>query len=152
MRFIPVILLFAALQCLQASEVDSISAMEKAVFEQVNQFRETKNLKPLTMDSKISRECRKHSEAMASKERPLGHDEFDERIKLIKIPYSEVAENVASNRGSRDPIAKAVQSWIESTGHRENMLGEYSLTGVGVAQNERGQYFFTQIFIQPSEK
>ena len=58
-----------------------------------------------------------------------------------------VGENVAFNRGHRDPAAEAARGWLASRKHRENIEGPYQLTGVGVATNAAGEVYFTQIFI-----
>jgi hypothetical protein len=29
------------------------------------------------------------------------------------------------------------------------MLGDFTLTGIGIAQSEQGSYFITQIFLKP---
>jgi uncharacterized protein YkwD len=42
-----------------------------------------------------------------------------------------------------------VDGWKNSPEHRKNMLGDFSLTGIGIAQSNDGGYFFTQIFIEP---
>lgn len=70
-----------------------------------------------------------------------------ERVQAIAIPYRAAAENVAYNRGYTDPVAKAVEGWLNSSGHRRNIEGNYNLTGIGVAKNSQGAYYFTQIFI-----
>ena len=49
--------------------------------------------------------------------------------------------------GYQDPVSTAVDGWIKSDGHRQNMEGNYNLTGIGVAMNPQGEYYFTQIFI-----
>ena len=63
------------------------------------------------------------------------------------IAYSAAAENVAYNSGYSDPATQAVQGWLKSTGHRQNLEGNYNLTGIGIAKNAKGEYYFTQIFI-----
>jgi uncharacterized protein YkwD len=79
----------------------------------------------------------------------LSHDGFDNRVEIIKqvIPYSGAAENVAFNMGHARPDDTAIRGWIKSPGHNQNMLGNYDLTGIGVAERG-GNYYFTQIFIQ----
>jgi uncharacterized protein YkwD len=77
----------------------------------------------------------------------FGHDGFSQRVKAIGIPYKKAAENVAFNQGYTDPATVAVKGWIKSDGHRKNMEGDFDLTGIGIAQNARGEYFFTQIFV-----
>lgn len=52
------------------------------------------------------------------------------------------------NQGYSEEATAAVQGWIKSTGHRQNMEGNFNLTGIGVATNAKGQYYFTQMFIR----
>lgn len=64
-----------------------------------------------------------------------------------RINYRSVAENVAYNQGHQNPDRVAVDGWIKSVGHQKNMVGNFNLTGVGVAKNAQGEYYFTQIFM-----
>jgi uncharacterized protein YkwD len=43
---------------------------------------------------------------------------------------------------------KLVDAWIASRGHRQNILGNYNLTGIGIAHNKKGWGYYTQIFIR----
>lgn len=126
------------------------SEMEQRVHELVNQYRQAQNLPPLTVDPRISDQARKHSEAMAQGEMTFSHDGFDERIKAIgqSLAYRSAAENLAYNIGYRDPVVQAVEGWIGSPGHQQNMVGAYDLTGIGIAKNAKGEYYYSQIFIQ----
>ncbi len=123
--------------------------MEKSIHNQVNQYRQSQNLPPLTFDPTISAQARAHSQAMANISR-LSHDGFQTRATALQqtIPYRAVAENVAYNMGHSRPDTTAVNGWVKSPGHQKNMVGEYDLTGIGVAQNSQGEYYFTQIFIR----
>lgn len=124
--------------------------LEQAVHDQVNAFRAEQNLPPLTLDPRISEIARQHSEDMAAGRVEFGHDRFEARVQTIAraIPYRSAAENVAYNQGYPDPIAQAVQGWIDSPGHRVNMEGQFNLSGVGVTRTADGKYYFTQIFIR----
>jgi uncharacterized protein YkwD len=128
-----------------------IKDLEKSTFDLVNNYRKSKDLPPLKLDPKISDACREHSQDMASGKMKLGHDGFDERVDGLKISYSSAAENVAWNYNHPDPAVEALQDWIKSTGHRKNMEGDFKLTGIGIARDPRGGYYFTQIFIKPSD-
>jgi uncharacterized protein YkwD len=88
---------------------------------------------------------------MARNGNKISHRDFKERAEDIKseIRYRRVAENVAANAGYGDPAQQAVEGWKTSPGHRKNMLGDFSLTGIGIAQSSDGTYFFTQIFVEP---
>jgi uncharacterized protein YkwD len=125
------------------------SAMEQAVFQQINEYRRQKGLSALTLNATISRQARSHSQDM-SRSRVLSHDGFNTRIQTISksIAYRAAAENVAYNMGYTNPDRQAVQGWIKSAGHRQNIEGNYGLTGIGVAKNSQGEYYFTQIFIR----
>ena len=123
--------------------------LEQAVLTQINQHRATLKLPPLTLNATISEQARSHSQAMAIGQVPFSHNGFQQRVATIAriIPYSRAAENVAYNQGYSDPVSQAVQGWLQSAGHRQNIEGSFDLTGIGVAQNAKGEYYFTQIFI-----
>jgi uncharacterized protein YkwD len=122
-----------------------------AVHRLVNELRRKQGLKPLTLDPIISAQAREHSVEMAGGGGSISHRGFDQRLQDIrkKIRYRAAAENVAVNVGYDNPARVAVEGWSKSPEHRKNMLGDFSLTGIGIAQGEDGRYFFTQIFIQP---
>ena len=128
----------------------SFTALEQSTHEQINQYRKSLNLPPLTLDPRISEQARAHSQAMANRQVPFSHQGFEQRVKAIGrvLPYSRAAENIAYNQGYPNPEQQAVQGWIKSTGHRTNIEGQYNLTGIGIAKNSQGEYYFTQIFIR----
>jgi len=131
-------------------EVISAPALERLVYQQINQFRRLRNLPALTLDERISQQARLHSQRMANGSVPFSHEGFEQRGRSIEqvIINRGISENVAYNQGYPDPIAEAIQGWIASEGHRRNLEGQFDFTGIGVAQNSRGQFFFTQIFVR----
>lgn len=125
----------------------TVTGLEQAVFLQINQYRRSTGLSPLTPDDRLSDQARKHSADMASGAVPFGHDGFAQRIAAAGIPYRRAGENVAYNWNVSDPAGAAVQGWLKSPGHLANITGDYDLTGVGAAVNAEGRYYFTQIFL-----
>lgn len=125
------------------------SSLEQSVLNKINQYRQGRNLPPLTWDNTISNQARTHSQNMASGTVPFSHNGFQQRVQAIAtaMPYKAAAENVAYNQGYSDPAANAVQGWFNSSGHQRNIVGTYTHTGIGVARNAKGQHYFTQIFI-----
>ena len=75
----------------------------------------------------------------------VGHDGFHGRSEKVNFYKMSFSENVAMNAGQFDPVACAVQGWINSPGHRKNMLGSNNVCGVSVYCNF-GEYYFTQLF------
>jgi uncharacterized protein YkwD len=124
--------------------------LEHRLHHLINRYRTSKNLPPLTTDETLTRQARIHSRAMARHKVPFGHDGFGRRVKRISrcLPYRTAAENVAYNRGYPDCAQQAVRDWLKSIEHRGNIRGHYRLTGIGVAENPEGAYYFTQIFWQ----
>jgi uncharacterized protein YkwD len=105
-------------------------------------------LPPLEFEEVIAEQARAHSIDMVTTDR-LSHNGFSDRVEIIKqvIPYDDVSENVAFNMGYAQPDDAAIRGWIKSSGHNQNMLGNYDLTGIGVAESG-GKYYFTQILIR----
>jgi uncharacterized protein YkwD len=74
--------------------------------------------------------------------------EVDDRVKAAGIVYRQVGENLARNSNAGDPVDVAVQGWLESESHRENMLRPgFTETGAGVCRTG-DTYYFTQLFLQ----
>ncbi len=126
------------------------ATVERAVFEQINAYRQSKSLPPLTWDDTVATVARTHSEHIAANTVPFSHDGFDDRraelIRRANIGW--MAENIDSNIYEGDPAESAVRSWIESTGHRSNIEhAAFTHTGIGVAQSTLDEYFLTQIFV-----
>ncbi len=122
---------------------------ELAIYDRINQYRQSKNLPLLAYDPVVAAQAKAHSEEMAKKS-ILSHDGFHERFESVSeaMAVQSAAENVATNRGYSQPEVTAIQSWLESPGHHHNIVGRYNTTGIGVVQNARGDYYFTQIFVR----
>src|SRR5439155_7834154 len=96
-------------------------------------------------------------ELMASKgevKHQLDGQKAGKRILTAGYDYLTVAENLAGALGKKDqPAAKPaeiVKGWMESKGHRENLLNpKHVHTGLGMAQSKGGDYYFTQLFASP---
>ena len=128
---------------------EELSSLIEEVHGAINEYRYDQGLIPLILDTKISQQAQIHSQNMADNNAPFSHAGFEFRIKDIaqKISYQSAAENIAYNQGYSDPGAQALKGWINSPGHQKNMVGNYNLTGIGVAQSPQGEYYFTQIFV-----
>lgn len=117
------------------------------IFDLVNAERIQAGLEPLAWNDSIAAEAEQHSLDMASGAVPFGHDGFPDRFGRITqiIPASAGAENVAYSADAE----LAVSLWMDSGGHRDNILGDYDYTGVGAAWDSGlGVFYFTQIFIR----
>lgn len=128
----------------QTSEEET---MQQSVLDYVNQYRKTKGLAPLQMQLVITAESYKHSKNIATGKTSFGHDGFEQRATRVMKQISQsnaIAENVAYGKFSAQEV---VNRWIQSKGHRENIEGKYTLTGVGIYRRNDGYIYFTQIFV-----
>lgn len=127
-----------------------ISELEKSVFAQINQYRNSQDLPAIEWNNTIANQSRIHAQEMASGKATFSHDGFKERVQVIsqQIRLQTAAENLANNFGYSNPGEQAVEGWINSPGHQKNMVGNYDLSGIGIAKNPEGTYYFNQIFIK----
>ena len=132
---------------------DTVS-LERRVFDLVNQKRMQYGLQPVIWSEEIARVARLHSGNMA-KFHFFSHQGVDgkrvndraESMGLTK--WRTLGENIAYNRGFGSPLESAVESWMNSPGHRENILNnQWQKTGVGIAVLPNGVYYFTQVFLK----
>ena len=132
-----------------ATEAFEFTAIERDVHDQINAYRESLGLPPLEADPTIGEASRAHSQGMLDLVVGFGHDRFAGRIDTIGevLDISSAGENVAYNIGYDDPATMAVQGWIDSPPHHENIVGTYGLAGVGIARGAEKTYYFTQIFV-----
>ena len=85
---------------------------------------------------------------MGEGEVPFGHDGFSDRCREMSM--SSAGENVFMCQGvAAVHVAKmGVDGWINSPGHRKNLLGNWHYSGIGVYRKGNG-YWLTQLFANP---
>ena len=127
---------------------------ERRAFDLVNAERQKRGLSPLVWDGALTRLARYHSENMA-RDGVLSHTDGDGldlsgRAQVLGLHnWRALGENIAYNQGYSDPTAFAVERWMVSEKHRENILnGEYTHAGIGIARAADGRVFFTQVFME----
>lgn len=126
--------------------IDSIKHTEHIVIQLVNQERASHGLNTLRPDWELSRIARMKSADMLEKNyfshtSPTYGSPFN-MIQSFGVQYRSAGENIA--RGQRTPH-EVFRGWMNSPGHRENILGDYTHIGVGYVQD--GSYW-TQMFIK----
>jgi uncharacterized protein YkwD len=110
----------------------------------LNAFRKENGKPPLKASQLLLGIARQHSQAMSDGKVPFGHSGFDKRAK--KVPHVlGVAENVVYSMGHPDAVKNLMQGWINSPGHRANMLGDYTAVGIGL-MHRGSTWYGTQFF------
>lgn len=133
------------------SAVTTVS-IEERVFLTINRFREEKHLVPLSMAKDLAGVARLHSQDMATREyfNHVSPDGTTMRKRVLGVGitnWNRLAENIAMNYGHPDPAEIAVKGWLNSQGHRHNILDQdLTETGIGVAVDAKGRIYLTQLF------
>lgn len=125
------------------------SAFQKKVVELVNAERAKAGLKPLKMNTELSRVATLKSQDMAKNNyfdhnSPTYGSPFD-MMKKFGISYRTAGENIAMGQTSPEQV---MNGWMNSPGHRANILkSSFTEIGVGIAKNSSGRLYWTQQFI-----
>ncbi|MFE4573144.1 CAP domain-containing protein [Paenibacillus chitinolyticus] len=129
---------------------DQRTAYEKQTFDLTNAIRVRHGKAPFAWDASIASTARKHSEDMAvngyfDHTNKQGLSPFD-RMEKDGLKFWSAAENIAS--GYSGPI-EVVNGWMNSSGHRKNIMGDTTRLGVGVYFGGSMNVYYTQNFYTP---
>jgi uncharacterized protein YkwD len=135
-----------------------IRQLEDEAFGAVNNERAQNGLTAMTHSEELRLIARAHSQDMADRqyfahEDPEGHG-LQHRLEVNAVACSFAAENIAYATGYDNPVPVVVADWMQSEGHRNNILdwdGEvvWEYAGMGVAIGDETVYF-TQVFLVPA--
>ncbi len=125
----------------------SLSAQEQKAGNLLNSDRARYSLSPLVIDPALSRIARIKSEDMRDNQyfahtSPTYGDVRD-MLTHFGYDYAAASENIAHHAN----LEKAQAAFLSSPGHRRNVLHTmYTKVGIGVAIDEKGFVYLTQIF------
>ncbi len=132
------------------STSNDLRILETEVIRLVNAERAKAGKPTLIENSELSRVARIKSEDFVrnnyfSHNSPTYGTPFN-MLKSFGITFTAAAENIA--KGQRSP-SEVMNFWMNSAGHRTNILNSlYNKIGVGVAKDNKGNLFWTQIFLK----
>lgn len=134
----------------------------ESVLTAINAARAKAGCAPLRMNSKLAAAAKSHARAMAE-QNFFAHSGKDGsrlpgRIARQGYDYQSAAENIAA--GQESP-RKVVQDWLQSSGHRKNILDcKLSETGIAVVYQSDDRpfggsryplrYYWVQVFADPA--
>lgn len=121
---------------------------EKEVFNLINKKRVEAGISPLKIDNETQKVARIKAKDMVdndyfSHNSPTYGSPFD-MLKKFKISYKAAGENIAGNSSN----TKAVEAWMNSEGHRANILNNsFNYTGIGAVESKKYGKMYVQLFI-----
>jgi len=133
-------------------------SLEERLLEEINQARAMNQSPPLRRSESLNAIAKAHSRDMLERgyfdhrtPEGLGLKDRFERGRFTN--WRRIAENISSSQScsSFNPIKAAVQGWMNSPGHRHNILDkQMQETGIGIAMDAQGKVFYiTQVFVAP---
>lgn len=126
----------------------NLSQDEQKILNLINQERAKAGLSALKADSELMDVARLKAKDMVEKnyfshQSPTYGSPFD-MMRQFGITFKSAGENIAGNSTEEG----AVKAWMNSEGHRENILnGKFNYTGIGVYQSPKYGKIFVQMFI-----
>jgi uncharacterized protein YkwD len=130
-----------------------IEFLEWYCFEEVNRRRKQQLLPPLELSQELIAVARAYSRRMAEEDffshtDPEGHT-VNNRARDAGIKkWQIIGENLMKITGFISPVPPAVDSWMESEVHRQNILNpEFKYAAVGAWVGRSGTVYFTEVFI-----
>lgn len=124
----------------------SYNSSELETMKLINKYRVSIGLKALQINNYISSKCEEHTRYMI-KNNDLNHNGFASRSKNIvsELGAKKVGENVAYNYQTSKA---ALQGWLKSAAHKENIEGDYTHFGISVLTDANGKKYYTNIFVK----
>lgn len=138
---------------LSTRRIREIESLEQQCLDEVNRVRRRSGLPRLNLYEDLLPVAREYSRRMAE-QNFFSHSDPDgrtvrERVEEADIRWRMVGENLAYSNGYVNPVAASLHGWMDSAGHRRNILEpDFSLTAIGVWIKEDGTVYFTEIFLK----
>jgi uncharacterized protein YkwD len=142
-----------SLNLAQASKTLNALQLELRAFDLINQQRSLIGLGPLVWCDDAAKIARLHSENMATynffSHKGLDGLLVNDRADLFGVKkWQAIGENIAYNQGFENPVEFAVEHWMNSPKHRDNLLSSrWKESGIGVSVTDEGRYYFTEVFL-----
>ena len=130
----------------------SEGGVEAQVLAGINRYRASQSRGVLKRHAGLDRLARHHAQQML-REGKMSHKNYHHRLGMAEhyLKVADLRENVFHSWGvgESQQASRTVQGWIESPGHRRNLLANTMYCGVGVAKGPDGQFYATQLSGKP---
>jgi uncharacterized protein YkwD len=127
------------------------SRLASALLSAHNMIRDENDLDPLKYSPSLSLAAQKHAIWMAAN-KTLSHtgekgSQLTDRVNAVKYKWRNLGENIALGYNT---VTTVMAGWMNSKGHKRNIMGSYSEAGFGIADDDRGRRYWVAVFSTPS--
>lgn len=119
------------------------SGSEQAFLSKINSERSANGLGLLKMDSGLQSHARKHTADMIAAG-DIFHSKDSELRAAAGSGWTKLGENV----GRGGSVSSLHQAFMDSSGHRANILGDYNYAGIGTNTSSSGVLYVTVVFMK----
>ena len=159
-KFLPMMALMALLSFSCSTEnfpdetIDAVTlanapaakAIEIEILELINQYRISEGLNALGSIDVIKGQAYSHTGYMIEVN-DVNHDYFHSRKAYLEANANaiSVSENVAYGFTNAQSV---VNAWLNSSGHKQNIEGDFTHFEISAEKDENNKWYFTNIFIK----
>jgi hypothetical protein len=119
------------------------SGSEQGFLSAINSTRSSSGLGPLTMDSGLQSHARRHTADMIAADE-IYHSSSAELQAAAGSGWEKLGENV----GRGGSVSSLHQAFLDSPGHKANILGDYNYVGIGTDTADNGVLYVTVVFMK----
>tara|TARA_Y100001937_G_C7113538_1_gene329001 strand:- start:1437 stop:1913 length:477 start_codon:yes stop_codon:yes gene_type:complete len=109
-----------------------------------NRERSRNGRRALVLDKRLTDAAQKHADWMANSNR-LSHTgrNGSSPSRRVGSGFGVIGENIAYGQSGYGEVTR---SWMNSGGHRSNILGGYNAVGFGAAKSKSGRIYWCAVF------
>ena len=141
-KWLPIVLLASLATVSLGLSAVADSASEAGFLAKINASRAANGLAALSVDGGLRNHARNHTQDMIDADE-IYHSSSDELKAAAGSGWSKLGENVGRG-GTVDSLHKA---FMDSAGHKANILGDYNYAGIGTASSD-GVLYVTVVFMK----
>jgi opacity protein-like surface antigen len=119
------------------------SASEGGFLSKINSSRAANGLAPLSVDGGLRSHARNHTADMIASD-SIYHSSSGELAAAAGSGWEAIAENV----GRGNSVSSLHTAFMNSSGHKKNILGDYNKVGIGVDYDGDGRMYVTVVFMR----
>lgn len=125
----------------------NLPEIQRAIFDVVNEHRMSKSLSAVQLNEFCTELAVEHSINMSLDSVPFSHDGFQDRANraVEGLDAEAVGENVAYNFHTPESL---INAWANSEAHRKVLEGDFTHMGIGVADDDDGNRYYTQFMVR----
>lgn len=135
-----IVLVALSAMLVAAFAVPAVASSAGQFISKINASRSANGLPPLEGYWDLADNARSHSNLMADRQE-LFHSS---NLGSVTSGWERLGENV----GVGPDVSSLHQAFMNSSGHRRNILGDYNYVGVGVTVDDSGMLWVTVIFMK----